>query len=672
MSKPNKTIPLFKIHQALASAPLADAAAVEEIAGEAPMDVVESLLSNDQAANGLQELLHEYCMFARPKDEKEVKDLVTLVSKIIQACGTNKVSWKIFGLCIFLRRYHDKAPEARFEQKSLSDTDDSSYDGSVGDGERLIFYVTLLALHQHGGKGNELAQEATAALIRAATRVGGTRDLCAIIEHLTLARLRAWKEDAVGGDGPPAVFAEKLVPAVQALAIQEDVQTDPLLDLALTLAAKQLDDDLILLKSKDGSTEDDLILLSTIHVKIPHNSRGSNTTDGWGRKLANCVAEIMLWNKTAATQTDERFVKAWSKLEALPSTAVEQGHALIQQLQTTARKQRQLLNQHARQNGFLLTSSYMVDKTTISLRQVRRAKAGDLKLLEKLARKHSDARVLNLIAKRNLNPNKANPVESIGELVSTWMDIKQAEKDGGDEILALELAAQAKMVEATINKLKSQSNRAVWVTCVGSQIEHVVCAILISASLENSKLLLSGEQYDVSTIEKCSALLNDTILCNKFAATIGKGPSISDILTNMVGASQDVLILSSSDLELNEDVLQSVQERDIAIRVHSTQKVVKPEKVSLSLNSTIYDRIRAGESLSLGVMLDCTGSMGNEIEGCKKGALEMISTFQGLAPVEKVNIQGYWDPVCVRSDPQPKSTGYLDATEENMAVIKQF
>jgi len=70
----------------------------------------------------------------------------------------------------------------------------------------------------------------------------------------------------------------------------------------------------------------------------------------------------------------------------------------------------------------------------------------------------------------------------------------------------------------------------------------------------------------------------------------------------------------------------------------------------------------------LSVVLDCTGSMGCEIEGCKKGAIKTIQTFSSLAPVSKVNFLGYWDPIGSPGDKDPRSTGFLDVKKGGSQV----
>lgn len=645
---------LYKIHHAVATAarPRRQEQANRN-AQDSGNNILRAVTQDDTSP--FHEALHEYSLFARPSSTQDVASLSNLVNQLIHLCGTSNDAWKVFVLTAFLRRYHEKAPEAK-----------ASDDESVGDGERLVFYGTLLELHHYWQANNisypeqaRLAFEAGAAMIRIAARIGGTRDLCAIIEHLALANLK--REGLLEGEAAPESFADKLVPAVRALAVNG--KPDDLLELALGLAAQQLDQDLRMLKSEGGAKE----CLSTIHVKLPHNQRGSNTKGAWQRKLANCAAEVLIWQRSTVAQEDPRFGRTLTKLKAL-TTSKDSALKLIQQVQMNARKQRQLLNNHARNEGFLVSSSYQLDKSSLTLRHIRRAKVGDLSLLKKLASKNKDSRVLSLIAKRNMNPDKATSIESIQELASGWMDIH---KDyGDDEVAALELAMQTSTLQATLTKLKSQATRPALVTCVGTDRDNVLCAILVAASLGNSRLVLSGDDHDVSTTEKCLFLLNQVLVDGAFT-TDEAMMSAEDVLPLLSG-NQDAIILSSGDLGLDEAVLKDMEARGITLHVHSTKKIeAEIGQVELCLNSTVYNRIKARQPLTLSVVLDCTGSMGAEIDGCKKGALKMISKFRELAPVETVNIMGYWDPVNVSSDPLPKSTGFLDTAEKNTSAALQ-
>jgi hypothetical protein len=64
---------------------------------------------------------------------------------------------------------------------------------------------------------------------------------------------------------------------------------------------------------------------------------------------------------------------------------------------------------------------------------------------------------------------------------------------------------------------------------------------------------------------------------------------LKNLLSSKLEASQDMLVLSSRELqlELEETVLQDMQNRDISTRVHSIERIATIGKVSLSLNTII-------------------------------------------------------------------------------------
>ena len=314
------------------------------------------------------DLLHEYSLFARPTTAAAVTDLAVLLGKLMNVCHTDPLSWKVLALTALLRRYHAKAPQAREDE----DTE------GVGDGERLVFYVTVLALQRfavENGQGApeaaRCAEKAANALVKAAAQVGGTRDINALIEHLTLAMLMAQADVPLYDAPPPAIFADCLVPAVRAIMVTHPLPS--LLESLLATASSQLDSDFALLQQKkdekDGvqPKDEEEALMSTLHVTMAHSGRGSNTKNAWHRKLTNAVAEILIWQRTkVAGVEDERFVPAWHNFRQLaPTTSdVNNGHVCLQQMQTSACKLRQQLNQHAREQGFLLSSTYLMDTTS--------------------------------------------------------------------------------------------------------------------------------------------------------------------------------------------------------------------------------------------------------------------------------------------------------------------
>lgn len=593
----------------------------------------------------LQDALHEFSQFPRPTKAEELQDLSKLLSKLIEMCGSDPNNWKIFVLTTFCRRYHSKAPQARLE----SDAD------PVGDGERLIFYFTMLMLHRHNSK---FSTKALSILIELMSCMGSTRDLCAMIEHLLLSNLLDSKQVTLR-DALPESFKEKLVSILQNLLSSEK---DLSLQLAIGLAAQQLDQDFAEIQS-DG-------LISTMHIFLPHNKRGTKSDGMWHRSLVNSLAEILIWQNSKVTQRDNRFSQALSAFLQTPmkSTSVSSKHACILEMQTTIRKKRKVLNQCSRERGFMLCSAYMMDKESVSFKQIRKGKAGDLHNLQRLARKRADSRVLQMLLKRNLDPSKATVAGSIQEIVSNWIDVTATK----DELTEVELQIQAATIEATIERLRptTTDERPVIVTQIGTDVQNTVCAVLVAAALKGARLLLNSEEHDVSTTESSINLIN-RVIAGDLSLAIDEQKTIKEILTEKISDSADLVVLSSCDLQLDENVLQDMQARDITIRVHSTAKVETTEAVSLSINDQLRGRLKAGAKLSLAVLLDCTGSMGSEIEGCKQGAMTLISSFNDLAPVQCVNFMGYWDPVNVRSDPLPKSTGYL-APKNNIDRIQKF
>ena len=746
-----------------------------------PHRLLKATSANDNDGNGsdskfsFHDFLHRYTMVARPRVANDLGMLFQLLAKLLTACETDEAAWQTVALTACLRRYHSKAPEAKdptattTTATSSTTTSGRGSDESVGDGERLIYYATVLMLHEYAtnlstilnDKNNNnnnnredgpdptnttsvatqmatLAHKAATSLVNCTVRVGGTRDLSTLIELMTFRRLQdqataVMNNGRTDSEGHPKVFRDVLVPCLKSMlsASTNSItngdgdygSSGELLDLAIRLAAGLLDDDFSKLKE---ATEKDSVVLSTMHVTIPHNGRGSNTKAAWQRKLANTVAEILIWDKTSATKHDERFRDAMFEFVALDdnmststiATALtdhSHAHDLIQRMQTTVRKKRQFLNGHSRTKGFMLTSLYQMDKSSITLREIKVAKAGDLYELKRVATKHGDARILKLIAMRSLDPTKSTAFQSLEEIVNGWIDTAKTVPDE-DEITPIQLTIQANSLRATLDILKKAAkkgksggggegstttdcdDRPSWVVCLDSRRKmDCVCAVLVAAALETPRLVLNGTQVDIAVPsssvpsssfssengeknesetdrKSCSDVINDIIHSREYIPSTVSSTSVdmSTFLREKVQDSTDVVVVSTRDLELDEKVLQGLQDRDITVRVHATERIVSEGKVSLSFASDINNRIKAGQPLSLGVILDCTGSMGDEIEGCKRGALDMIMKFQELAPVSKVNVMGYWDPVNVRSDPQPQSSGYLEANEKNFEVLKDF
>jgi len=103
----------------------------------------------------------------------------------VSAAGSDPQRWKLICLTIIHGRFHSKAPEAA-DMKKKSTTGKLT---STGHGERLSFYILMVYLHSIAQKNlleldADSASKALEGIGRLVYNAGGTRDLCALIEHL--------------------------------------------------------------------------------------------------------------------------------------------------------------------------------------------------------------------------------------------------------------------------------------------------------------------------------------------------------------------------------------------------------------------------------------------------------------------------------------------------------
>jgi len=636
--------------------------------------------------------MHKYSVFVRPKSTEDVRDLADLVWRSAALCGTGADRWKVFLLLSFLRRYHAKAPSAREETKDTpegEEEDGPKKERHDGDGERLIFYVTCLALRRlwrflgSGRSSSETApfrdtvRAAIGCMIDVAPGVGGTRDVNAMAEHLCFESLVDRGDLSVAAPeklGSADDFKAKLVSAIRGLDGNSE-EKDEAMDKVLDAAASLLDADLK--KCGEQRKKRALVprdeLMSTIHVMLPHRDRGNREGKAWQRNLVNCVLEVLIWKRTAVGREEDRFRKA--AVEFRNAAGGQDGaYDCVLRMQTSARKKRKLLNDLARTQGSLLSSQFLVDRSALTMRQVKRAKAGDLAMLQNLASKSRDSRVLSMIMNRSTDPTKANSIESLGSLISGWHDTTKMVEE--ESIEDLELKIQAQTVRTTLERLRAQvgkneDGRSVLVATLGRGVKDAVCAILVAAALyPHSRLLLGNKEADLSSDELVLGLLNSAILGDE---GVPEPKSVESILEEDMGETQDLILLSQSDVQLDGAALEELQQQGKTIRVHATSRVDIAEPVEVELKTEIHEKLKAGSPVSVTVLLDCTGSMGSEINGCKKGALKAIDTFNDLSPVRWANFIGYWDPIGSRGDPDPRSTGYLDPRKEgNLEKIQTF
>jgi len=686
--------------------------------------------------------LHAYFIFPRPSKEDEAHQLVQLVCELVVLCADDSSSvdrWKFFLLVACHRRYHSKSPAFK-ERRTDNDHDsagaDHIEDSTAGDGERLVYYLTMLSLHRlwHYANTNANAKNegdknlvtnlriAVESMIRVCFDIGGSRDLNAIVGHLTfetLLRLGHVTTDAQSNKNAPRKFGKKvLLPALKECLFVEDDNyisatsttsvPDPFLMAAIAKISAMLDSDLDQVSSlsksnsniiKDANTPtadgtQTYDCLSTIHVTLPHNGRGSKKGASWQRCLVNCVAEFLIWSKTTSVATEDRFSTSLKKLCTLTmagdidmdTVALDSAHECILQMQTTIRKRRQLLNSEARERGYLLCSQYLLERSSLRFRQIRAGKAGDLSMLSRLAKKFRDARTLKMLLNRNTDLSRAQKAESIGDLLRDWQDVNHINIEK-DSIEAIERQLQISMLKATVVALKPKNNiaaegqRAVLVAQTGQADKtNAVCAILLASAIQSStscRLVLNGVEKDVSSEDLTLASIDEVMVASDYSShsdCMDENVAVQNIILEDLADSQDAIIISNSDIQLTEDTLKHITEHDKTVRVHSPSRYDVKDSVEVKLKPNIAEKLRSkSHPIVLSVVLDCTASMGCEIEGCKEGAVQTIKTFSSLAPVSRVNILGYWDPIGMKGDPDPRSTGYLDMRlDSTHADIQEF
>lgn len=124
----------------------------EELVVDASASGVETIQAiSSKDSTPFDDALQEYALVSRPTQTEHLEELVQLVARLAKMCGSDANDWKVFVLVAFRRRYPVKAPAARTEALKLSSTEEEEKDtySADGDGERLIFYVTCLALHRY-------------------------------------------------------------------------------------------------------------------------------------------------------------------------------------------------------------------------------------------------------------------------------------------------------------------------------------------------------------------------------------------------------------------------------------------------------------------------------------------------------------------------------------------
>jgi hypothetical protein len=506
----------------------------------------------------------------------------TAVWAVLSSAAGDTDKWKLLVLALVRRRFHAKAPAAKAAKAAAAQSgeegDLASGEDSSGDGERILFYLAVRVVCMAAQSGMPLAAPAALALCRLAPLAGGTRDTCALIEHLGADALRTAREAGTITASLGQRVLPALVDAINAFMRNncgESALPPAPLDALLTAAAQMLDEDLALVQSdadkrgeaaveeesdqkakagkrkaseapsqaqagkrkaseapsqaqagkRKASEAPSQALMSTISTFLPHNDRGPTGSE---RRLVQSLAELLIWARTqAAAQTPgwmealeillaaEPFANAGATIgvgndagtsagtdvvtnggagpappaPAPPAGEESEAEACVHKLQTIIRRKRKLLTASSREQGFSLSTLYCLDPSAITLSMLRRGKAGDLTALQRLASKRTDTRLLQLLAKRYLDENKAVPFESITAMQQSWKSALDPKVEAA-ELDRLERALQRASVNATVAALRralptpsaEAAERTVTIAALDGRATNQVAAILVAAA----------------------------------------------------------------------------------------------------------------------------------------------------------------------------------------------
>ena len=569
------------------------------------LSISQSLKERDSVTT-IEDALQAIETVERPKTSQDIEAIGNIVINAVLAAGDDSQNWKLLALTIAHRRYHAKAPEAKLTKKQNQSQIDKSDDGA-GHGERLSFYVMfvyfqLIARSEHSL--SNFAMKACECLARLALPAGGTRDICALIEHLVYEELD--KENIVQlqkDEGGKRALCQAVTKY-----IVEKKEVSSVLSELIKIASSLIHQDLTLIDSDtikiDDATagilgekrefslrvSDDGDFQSTINTFIPHNGRGSKT-----RKLVQSIAELMIWSQTLAMKGDTKYS---STLVDLSSVLDDDDKIIpcVQALQTTIRRTRKKLNASSREQGFYLVSSFQINPDSINLDMIRAGKHGDVTMLQQLATKANNIRLIRLIAERFTDPSKAIAASSIMTLKNNWIRVGEHKGEPNvevDEITTLKLKMQEATVKATIELLRSKIPKN------GEMGDYIIvsfdkkpdidgAAILVAAAMgtqyANKKsynckekkavaLHLGEEVCDISSFPNVMMLLDKAFAKSQSSASSAENDlsdtkDIQNLIDRHLEPDGTLIIFAASDVKLEQRILKKLKEERRTVHCH--------------------------------------------------------------------------------------------------------
>jgi len=593
---------LDDIHQAISSA-----------INERESSDVSLNISPDVSLNiSLEDALQAIETTPRPKTKDCIKYLGTSLLTAIDSAGKDPQNWKLLTLTIIRRRYHAKAPAAKLLKQNKEGSDrggrgaDRENRGGEGHGERLSFYLFCVYLQIMARKDTPskvFLTQACECLGRLALPAGGTRDVCALVEHLlydTLNEAGVLKIQKDHGGKRALSQAVRTVVLAKKPTQSESINESLVLEELLMVAAKLLDEDLSLIAKMESDTlttkkSQDRILQSTINTFIPHRDRGTKA-----RKLVQSVAELMIWSRTASSKVDPKFSAAIQDLHrhsssippASDTTIDDNIIKCVHSLQTSIRRFRKKLNSSSRGQGFSLCSSFTMDPASITLAMIKGSKDGDFVRLSALAIK--DIRVMKLIANRCTSQDNAVPISSLSQFRSTWIDAGCEV----DELVKLQLQIQCASIKATIDLLRSKipvrssgADGKIIIASIDDTMHSDIAAILIATAFD-SRCVWDEDEMDSGSDNGSSVTLKirEELCCTSTRSDVMKllkeafarfrhtdvmeeetravtTKDVQNLIEHVEPGSQ-VILFASADVQLETRVLEKLQNEKSTIHCH--------------------------------------------------------------------------------------------------------
>jgi len=587
-----KTFSLDEIHQAINCT----------IRKRIEDDMVES------SSISLEDALQSIDTIPRPKSIDSIEVLGRSIFSAIDAAGEDPQSWKLLALTIIRKRYHAKAPTAKELRKNQEGSDRS--DHGEGHGERLSFYllcVYLQIMARESTPSKASLAQTCECLGRLALFAGGTRDVCALIEHLVYDKLHKVGVLQIQKDkgGKRALCQAVLTVVFDNCSTKEYLFLEELLGVAATL----LDEDLKLvdktetamltspakkkIEQENTTKPPKRKFQSTINTFIPHHDRGTKS-----RKLVQSVAELMIWSKTDSCKSDPKFTEAIKDLCQYSSSQSDESNddkiiALVHSTQTLIRRSRKQLNSSSRAQGFSLWTAFTIDPASITHRMIKGGKDGDVQKLLHLASKARDTRIMGLISNRYSDPSKAVPISSLSQLQSTWIDVDCEV----NEFSKVQLEIQNAVVKATIDVLQSKitkptdTDRKHIIASIDDTTCSDVAAILIAAAFDSQcvwesdtdsgsdnggsvTLKIGKELCSTSTGSHIMKLLNEAF-AKKRSSTVANEErrtattkEVQNLIERHVIPGSQVILFASTDVQLEPRVLNKLQAEKSTIHCH--------------------------------------------------------------------------------------------------------